>query len=290
MQNKKTRIHEFYLIAPDTLKSLLSIKNHLEDKNKIIQILDNNRMNDLSKIHFIHNLLVTKAKNEEKKGEENQNNNAIDADNLPFNPSIHSSPIRADVSDNKISKEIKARILDSFVFPKLKENIFETSVPAIGNVINYEKEKEYGSDTEVDISKVRESFLRRINEAAGKDIDDVRDLSIAKVDDNKSFVNVRNRDSNSMYTVEKPAIFEEKKLKRKRKQVNLPTESMEDISPIRTRSGTHYRGSEGAKKARKKLPLEKSFVHSNIPEESSRRNSNFNTQWNRMAQYLLNEN
>lgn len=286
MEKKKTRIHEFYLIAPGTLKSLLSSKNHSEEKNKIIQILNDNKMNDLRKIYSIHNLLLRKDKNEEKK---NEDINAADVENLGFHPSIHSSPIRDNDSDNKISKETKARILNSFVFPQLKESIFETSVPAIGNVIDYDNDKDFESETDVDISKVKNSFLRRISEAAGKNIDDVRDLSIGKVDNDKSFVNVRNRDSNSIYTVEKPSIFEEKKLKMKRKRENWGDESISDISPKQTRSGTHYKVSEKAKKIRK-LPIEKSFVHNNIPEESSRRNSNFNTQWNKMANYLLNEN
>lgn len=292
MNKKKIKkIHEYFLVSPSTLKILLSFKSQTEEKNKIFNILNNNKLDNLHKIHLIHNLLLAKNDNKIKLGKDNdsltKSNNVAeqsyhsminDNNKQEFQPNFYSSPLH----ENIISKDEKNRFLESMIFPKPNEEIFETSAPVFENEMESGNKKYDKDEDEIDISKVKQSFIRRISEAAGREIDDVRDLSVGDVSNDKSYVNVRNKMTNSYYTVEKPEIFQEKKRKKK-----YDYDSHRIIVP-NLRSGRIFKNNDAPiKKPKKKFSSETSFIPLNNNDNNQRRNSAFNTQFSKMANYLL---
>ncbi|KAG5666246.1 hypothetical protein PVAND_017627 [Polypedilum vanderplanki] len=254
---RKANVNQFYLVTPKTYQKLTSSSDLTEYEREILTLLRDKNLTNHQKLVILNNWLFQLTKREEFNEKsltiKEDVDESITRENEVFQPSVFSSAKKKKECCNKTTIDEEKRTENTiddesqmFIqnFSKNPEKNLKESSNNFSNFIpkNYfqnqpgtSKSTDVKNDvTEIDLSKELKSFVNNIKDAANRTIS-FRDLSVDKnkLLDDKSFVNLRNKLTNSIYTIPKSSGFlkrvraksksENKNDRMKKKKLNFQT-------------------------------------------------------------------
>lgn len=215
MLKKKTNVFKYYLLSPDAFKNLINLKNPIE--NRISDIINSSSKDD-TKLVQINNLInQNKSINSSEKNSELasqvENSESLDisieaneSNKNNFDPKTFSSPSR---------KKQNSTISD---ISKSNDNIINIDSTNENNTVN-----SLVNNSEIDLSREKNSFIENLKAEAGNNDLDLRNLSFDSLTNDLSYVQVRDRNNNTFYFPQKPSSYQKYQ------------KALDEISPRKTR-------------------------------------------------------
>lgn len=242
MDNYKLKVRKLLLISPDNYRRLQKSNNTFPSnllgfKKKFSKISQNDKLSDTEKLNHYNTLftmehnpknLRTHFRNKQDTGMQSesvktsnssqtnntkkQDGSTSPADDAYFSPEAASSAnVSRNVKFQPPQQTPPGRLsVDHFFNPNLYSNL------------PLKDTNENESQHEPDMSAAFKEFVENIRKESGNDNVDLRDYSIGDMNNSKDYVVMRDKNAETVLTVDKP---------------NIGVKPRESSSPLRTRSG-----------------------------------------------------